>query len=68
MIYMRQDGDTTATEYKTIREAVAAYEKAARDLWRYGQTHTATLSRSPTADPHYLLTLGPRGGIRRERC
>ena len=74
-IFLRLGNDPldNATRHSTIQEAVDAYAEAARELDRYGQKLEATLHLAPgwgLADeyPDYVLSMGPRGGIRRERA
>jgi hypothetical protein len=57
--------------YQTKRGAVAAFGRVARDLARYGQTIDASIHIAPRAAdtveyPDFVLSLGPRGGVRVE--
>jgi hypothetical protein len=57
--------------YQTKRGAVAAFGRVARDLARYGQAIEASIHIAPRpADtveyPDFVLSLGPRGGVRVE--
>lgn len=61
-----------ATPFDTPRDAVDSFAETARELNRYGQrieasVHIASNSRELVEDPDYLLSLGPRGGLRCER-
>jgi hypothetical protein len=60
-----------ARAYRTKRGAVAAYGRVARELDQYGQTIEASIHIAPRpADaveyPDFVLSLGPRGGVRVE--
>lgn len=73
--FLHHQGDDTPERapYNSKRAACRAYSFVAEELDRYGQEHTATLHRAPDFDavaeyPDYVLTLGPRGGIRCERA
>jgi hypothetical protein len=60
-----------ARAYQTKRGAVAAYGRVARELDQYGQTIEAAIHLAPRpADvveyPDFVLSLGPRGGVRVE--
>lgn len=73
--FLHHQGDTAPerTAYPTKRAAIDAYAQTAWELDRYGQRHEATLHRAPDYDsvaeyPDFVLTLGPRGGIRCERA
>lgn len=69
-----RDAQEDARFYRSIADARAAYEKAARELARYGQAHSASLHFvACEADewaeyPDRLLELGPRGGLRMVRA
>jgi hypothetical protein len=57
--------------YQTKRGAVAAFGRVARELDQYGQRIEAAIHLAPRpADvveyPDFLLSLGPRGGVRVE--
>lgn len=59
--------------YPTRWAAVAAYTVTARELERYGQTLEASLHYAATREdldeyPDYVLSIGPRGGIRVDRA
>jgi hypothetical protein len=69
--FLRHQGDAEPdpTPYAAKRHAMAVYEGTARGLYAYGQTHTATMhiadSLATVAEyPDFVLSLGPRGGIR----
>jgi hypothetical protein len=60
-----------ARAYQTKRGAVAAYSRVARDLARIEQRIDASIHIAPRpADtveyPDFVLSLGPRGGVRVE--
>lgn len=72
--YLRVGGDTLeqAERHRTKGDAVAAYAEAALELDRYGQKIEASIHISDRlADideyPDFVLSLGPRGGVRCER-
>lgn len=59
--------------YDTKAAACRAYMRTAEELDRYGQQIEASLHIAPSvADiveyPHFVLSLGPRGGLVCERC
>jgi len=73
LYFLRMGTDTLddARAYHTKRGAVAAYGRVARELDQYGQSIDASVHIAPRpADvveyPDYVLTLGPRGGVRVE--
>jgi hypothetical protein len=73
--YLREGADylDDARPFASIRAARDAYATSARELARYGQAHDASIhiatSRDELAEyPDYVLTLGPRGGVRMERA
>lgn len=57
-----------ATQHNTKADAISEYASAAHELARYGQAIEATLHRGPDPAeyPDFVLSLGPRGGIRCE--
>jgi hypothetical protein len=60
-----------ARAYQTKRGAVAAFGRVARELDQYGQKIDASIHIAPRpADtveyPDFVLSLGPRGGVRVE--
>lgn len=73
--YLRMGDDALdrAERYRTKRDAVAAFEEAARELDRYGQKieasiHCAINRNDVDEYPDFVLSLGPRGGVRCERA
>jgi hypothetical protein len=59
--------------YDSKRDAIEAFRTAAEDLARFGQTIEATLHYAPLKRmiqeyPDFVLSLGPRGGVKCERC
>lgn len=61
-----------AVEYFTISSACAAFMRDARVLDRYGQKLEATIHIANTMEevaeyPDYVLSLGSRGGLKKER-
>ena len=74
-LYLRIGDDSfeAAAEHSSLRDAKAEYREVAEELDRYGQRIDASVhiaeSRDECAEyPDYVLSLGPRGGIRCERC
>ena len=75
LYFLRVDNDALedARAYQTLRGAQFAFGIVAKELDRYGQRCSATIHIAPRmADvveyPDYVLTLGPRGGVRTERA
>lgn len=75
MIYLRYQQDTLdeAKGYQSKGAAVDAFERTARELDRFGQAIEASLhfanGREELAEyPNFVLSLGPRGGLRCERA
>ena len=73
--YLRIGSDTLeeAGRCHNIAQAKERFHRIAEDLARFGQTIDATLhianSRAELVeDADYYLSLGPRGGLRCERC
>lgn len=69
---MGDDWLDQAEDHRTKADAVAAFEEVARELDRYGQRIEGSIHIAPDADtiaeyPDFVLSLGPRGGIRVER-
>lgn len=69
--YLRVGDDDldTAERHRTKADALAAYAEVARELARYDQrieatVHIAPLRREIADYPDFVLSLGPRGGIR----
>lgn len=59
--------------YATKADAIRAFEEVARELDRYGQSIEALIHYGADIDslaeyPDFVLSLGPRGGVRCERC
>ncbi len=59
--------------FATLDDAATAFARTARELWRYGQRVEASLhflkyNGTWEEYPDYLLSIGPRGGIKRERA
>ena len=62
--------------YRSKADAIAAYERQAREYARYddseegltGRLHYANSFDDLVEYPDYVLSLGPRGGIRCERA
>lgn len=67
-------GDDTLEEakrYLSKLDAVLAFESEARQLWRIGQSIEASLHYARNRDalqeyPDFVLSLGPRGGVKCE--
>lgn len=62
-----------ARPYSSVRAAVDAYAETARDLARYEQAISASVHMAPVwglidEHPDYRLSMGPRGGIVKERA
>lgn len=62
-----------ALVYQTKGAAIRKYQRVAQELERYGQSLEASLHRAPNRAalneyPELVLSLGPRGGARVERC
>ena len=56
----------------TIKDAVLVYQDTAQELARYDQRIEASIHIAPTLEevgeyPDYVLSLGPRGGVAKER-
>lgn len=73
--YLRMGNDylNEAERHTTLRDAVSAYREVANELNRYGQRIDASLhiaaKRSEIDEyPDYVLSVGPRGGVRCERA
>ena len=57
----------------TLRDAILTYREVANELGSYGQRIDATVHKAPKRSeideyPDYVLSVGPRGGIRCERA
>ena len=70
MIYLRYQDQSMdeAKGYQSKGAAINAFEKTARELARYGQAMAATLHIGGKEElseyPDFVLSLGPRGGLR----
>lgn len=65
------DTDDRLLRYSSKQSALDAFFDVAEELDRYGQPIEASLHRAPSRDqvaeyPDYVLSLGPRGGVRVE--
>jgi hypothetical protein len=61
-----------AERHTTLRDAVAAFREVANELGRYDQridasVHIAAKRSECDEYPDYVLSVGPRGGVRCER-
>ena len=70
---MANDYLEDAEKCSSIAGAVRAFEHAARELAGYGQEieasiHIAKIRGEVVEYPDYVLSLGPRGGVRKQRC
>lgn len=72
--YLRIGSDylEDAKRYRSKKAAIAAYHHVASELARYEQQIDASLHYARTKDdlheyPDFILSLGPRGGVRVER-
>lgn len=52
----------------SIKSAVDAFDSFRYSVGRYGDETTAEGLICVNEDPAWLLTVGPRGGIRKESC
>jgi hypothetical protein len=73
--YLRMGNDylNEAARHATLRDAVAAFREVANELGRYDQRIEASIhiaaKRSECDEyPDYVLSVGPRGGVRCERA
>jgi hypothetical protein len=62
-----------AIAYRSRAAAIAAFRAVAGELDRYGQSIEATVHIAPSRDlvdeyPDFVLSLGPRGGVRVDRA
>ncbi|PRZ56368.1 hypothetical protein BX589_10118 [Paraburkholderia fungorum] len=71
--FLRYESDTLeeAKPFASKREAVEAFEATARELIRFGQKIEASLHIAASIDelaeyPDFVLSLGPREGVRCE--
>ena len=74
-VFLRMGSDylEDAKPYRSKRDAVEAYAETMRELSRFGQHIEATLHYATSRDdlaeyPDFLLSPGPRGGVRVEAC
>lgn len=70
LYFLRIDNDylEDAKAFKTKQGAIACYTETAQELYRYGQSCSATIHLAPSKDevdeyPDFILTIGPRGGV-----
>lgn len=76
MAYVMRYADSPreeVTRFETIDAATAAFIKRAGDLARFGQSVEASLhflryNGAWEEYPDYLLSIGPRGGVKRVRA
>jgi hypothetical protein len=74
MCYLRYQDEPLdeAKFFQSKGAAVDAFERTARELDRYGQKIEASLHLGNKDDlseyPDFVLSLGPRGGLRVERA
>jgi hypothetical protein len=73
--YLRMGSDylDDACKFATKSDALYEFERTARELDRYGQRIEASLHIADSKDdlqeyPDFVLSLGPRGGLRCERA
>jgi len=62
-----------AKRFASVRAACAHFRGVAEELDRYGQQIEASIHLAPSRDdvaeyPDFVLSLGPRGGLRVERA
>jgi hypothetical protein len=67
------DSLNRAIAYRSRAAAIEAFRAVASELDRYGQSIEATMHLAPDRDsvdeyPDFLLSLGPRGGVRVDRA
>lgn len=61
-----------SSRHHRLRDAVDAFRDVAEELGRYDQRVNASVHKAPKRNecdeyPDYVLSVGPRGGIRCER-
>ncbi len=61
-----------AVKYNSVAACVEAYRVVAVELDRYGQNIEASIHIADTKEelneyPDFVLSLGPRGGVKKER-
>lgn len=73
--YLRMGNDYLfdAVGYPSKTAAIAAYTETARELARFGQSIEATVhmvapGEHPDEYPDFVLSAGPRGGVKVERA
>lgn len=73
--FLRMGSDylSDAKPYKTKKAAIEQFSETARELLRYGQKIEASIHVAPSMDqvseyPNFILTVGPKNGIRCERA
>lgn len=62
-----------AVYFSSVVQAVEDFRLCAEDLARFEQKIEATIHIAPTREevveyPDYVLSLGPRGGVKKERA
>jgi hypothetical protein len=62
-----------ATRCLSLTDALIEFHTVAKELNRFGQSIEASIHIAPTRKdiaeyPDYVLSLGPKGGIKKERC
>jgi hypothetical protein len=62
-----------AERCETVRDAILTYREVAEELSSYGQRLDATVHKAAKRSecdeyPDYVLSMGPRGGVRCERA
>lgn len=64
-------GDSSVfSVHRSVRDAVDEYAGAARALWQFGQRVEAAVylnTTTPLDYPDYVLSVGPKGGVVKER-
>ena len=65
------DAPDEVTAYQSLRAAVQGYRDTATELARYGQSLEGSIHLAPSRGtvaeyPDFVLSLGPRGGVRVE--
>ena len=73
--FLRQGSDylEDAEPHNSIGDAKAAFLETATELAGYGQVHEASIHIADSIEevveyPDYVLSLGPRGGLKFERA
>lgn len=72
--FLREGGEPLeeAKRYASLGDAKAAYMEGATELARYGQYHDASIHIAANCSelveyPDYVLSLGPKGGLKCEK-